>query len=814
MQQNNITAKQRNMLQFMPATMCQAPARSYASTCKGSGSECIDTMHEIGGASTAMHKDKCTVTTDEGTYDGVVRSLGSKVDVCYYSRDGTHYDGANYTDRFPAPESRPCCGTSDFLFTRSLWNASMAAYECFLLASKMMICINYIVCAAIAAKYWNDWMYTRKVVFWAWIFPFILKFVAFSIPVFDAGRVDKAYVADMTLQFGLQQIGFTSYKQLQSVARVMITDTIRTGIMTTGVWALTGSGDALKCGADAAQFEVYKDTFDGAKATLIEEHVIFFYPTMRVKLAESGTSGQSFSSVAEKLGYGRQSRCAAMYHLSKAVCLEAQLLGATEELGNLPNECQLCSDIKFCNTTSDASKSQGCCGSCLEKMPEVVEQGRGEPGGATAAASLLQTQSWKDGYSECVGPPTPDTKRCTAGQAVVPLDANMKRLFSCRPWETMRFLQSVNRRQSYAITHEVPALAVCGNLTGDAAARAAAADPHASANTPAECFKAYETFPLAVDMQLPYAMAQVNKVLDEIYQELKEQAESAVVVAVRLQAAAKSAIGLLPITIAILPGLAKGAIRVKQIVPQTSLIGFVLVIVPMLQLPMLGVLLAILIQAGGTWRIQASVYCFLLSQIAPAIPGARSTQPHKTAATFKLAHKDKDVSMLIAILIFLSLVLVAWEFGTSDLTQTINLDDIMGSVSQQFLVGVNVILSYMLGKTLTVVMSADLFLQLLIFLETYAMLAKEVTKTFRERMVAGFLLSTDPDHAKELIDKYDKDGEWQCAVYVRGLRARCTRTYCPRHECMQLKIAYSPIQTLFNAQCCGVVAFYLRRREV
>ena len=42
--------------------------------------------------------------------------------------------------------------------------------------------------------------------------------------------------------------------------------------------------------------------------------------------------------------------------------------------------------------------------------------------------------------------------------------------------------------------------------------------------------------------------------------------------------------------------------------------------------------------------------------------------------------------------------------------------------------------------------------------ETYSTLAKDVTKIFRERMVAGFLLATDPDHAKELIDRYDKDG--------------------------------------------------------
>ena len=47
----------------------------------------------------------------------------------------------------------------------------------------------------------------------------------------------------------------------------------------------------------------------------------------------------------------------------------------------------------------------------------------------------------------------------------------------------------------------------------------------------------------------------------------------------RVAAAGKSTIGLFPITLALLPGLAKGAVKVKSILPQSALVSYVLVIV-------------------------------------------------------------------------------------------------------------------------------------------------------------------------------------------------------------------------------------------
>jgi hypothetical protein len=58
-------------------------------------------------------------------------------------------------------------------------------------------------------------------------------------------------------------------------------------------------------------------------------------------------------------------------------------------------------------------------------------------------------------------------------------------------------------------------------------------------------------------------------------------------------------------------------------------------------------------------------------------------------------------------------------------------------------------------------MSADLFLQLLIFLETFSMLCPEETMECKDRLVPGLLLSVPASEAKELTDKYDEDGDGQ-----------------------------------------------------
>jgi hypothetical protein len=65
------------------------------------------------------------------------------------------------------------------------------------------------------------------------------------------------------------------------------------------------------------------------------------------------------------------------------------------------------------------------------------------------------------------------------------------------------------------------------------------------------------------------------------------------------------------------------------------------------------------------------------------------------------------------------------------------------------------------------------------------MLAPKVTEIFRERMIAGFLLSTDPDHALELKEKFDEDRKPAAALLPLPLPLPPLSSYTPN--------AYRPV---------------------
>jgi hypothetical protein len=210
----------------------------------------------------------------------------------------------------------------------------------------------------------------------------------------------------------------------------------------------------------------------------------------------------------------------------------------------------------------------------------------------------------------------------------------------------------------------------------------------------ADCFKLFGGIPFALDMQLPFAMEQAMVMMETIYDQLVEQAKNAVMVGVRLSAAMKAAIGLLPITMAILPGMAKGAQKTKMIVPQTALIGFGLVVFPLLQLPMLGTVMCVMIQVGGTWKIFGAVWLFMAAQISPFIPGVNALGPHMRSKAFKLMFKDRRLPIVKGVFLSAALALIISTLFDEGVTASVNIDDIMGTMSSKVrVVGVLAILS-------------------------------------------------------------------------------------------------------------------------
>merc|ERR1719231_1627280 len=197
-----------------------------------------------------------------------------------------------------------------------------------------------------------------------------------------------------------------------------------------------------------------------------------------------------------------------------------------------------------------------------------------------------------------------------------------------------------------------------------------------------------------------------------------------------------------------------------MIVPQTSLIGFGLVVFPLLQLPMLGTVMCICCQAGGTWMIFGAVWLFMIAQISPFIPGMNALGPHKVSTSFKLMFKDWRLPIFKGVCFAGALALMVLTAIDADVSVSINIDDLLGAFSQKVLLGLKVILNFVKAKTFTVVMSADLFLNLLIQLEMYEVLCKSTTKRVNDRMLAGLLLERTPAEAKDLLDEFDanRDG--------------------------------------------------------
>ena len=76
----------------------------------------------------------------------------------------------------------------------------------------------------------------------------------------------------------------------------------------------------------------------------------------------------------------------------------------------------------------------------------------------------------------------------------------------------------------------------------------------------------------------------------------------------------------------------------KEILPESALIGYVLVVAPMMQLPLMATVLCVIIQFGGTWTVFAAVWLFVSFQLAPILAGVNALGPHSSSYAFKLAH--------------------------------------------------------------------------------------------------------------------------------------------------------------------------------
>eukprot|EP00935_MAST-01C_sp_MAST-1C-sp1_P000604 g604.t1 len=206
------------------------------------------------------HSNACT-REETTTTAGMIGHIG-EYKVCYTSEDAQNYRADEYVDRFPALEVRKCCSPSEYLFTSALWNDNKWAYEMLMLACDVFIALNNVLMAVLGLRTWATWRKSRRYVLFAWLFPFILKFMALSIPAYEAQAVDEKAVANLTIDYGLKQFGYRNFDELKQVSQTFVTDAMRMGAVSGGEVNELLKSTGLKCSPELQQsVSQFQDTF-------------------------------------------------------------------------------------------------------------------------------------------------------------------------------------------------------------------------------------------------------------------------------------------------------------------------------------------------------------------------------------------------------------------------------------------------------------------------------------------------------------------------------------------------------------------------
>lgn len=270
--------------------------------------------------------------------------------------------------------------------------------------------------------------------------------------------------------------------------------------------------------------------------------------------------------------------------------------------------------------------------------------------------------------------------------------------------------------------------------------------------------------PLQLDVQIPTWLEEIERVAADTHAKLLQVASDASFISLRVQSAAKTALALFPITIALLPGFSKGAKQVKKIVPPSPLVGYVLAFMPILQVPLMATVLGMLAQLIGTWGFFVAVWSIMIAQVMPVVGLFRAVGPHEDYKAFDKAKKGPRAFTPMRICLLLVAVgclvkEIVDFFAKTGLASNVGMEDIASKSSLIITTVVGFVLNFMKGKTITTVMSADCLMRMMISLRRFDVVHEKLVGLCSERMLAGMLASLTPEHANELRAKYDADGD-------------------------------------------------------
>jgi len=107
------------------------------------------------------------------------------------------------------------------------------------------VCCVIAVMAALCLYHWSDWKKSSKFFFFAWAFPFVWKFLQFSIPAYEATQLQPQAMAQEVLKYGYAQAGFSSFAQFNNIAQQALGDSLKMTLVKMGGADLLFTGAGL-----------------------------------------------------------------------------------------------------------------------------------------------------------------------------------------------------------------------------------------------------------------------------------------------------------------------------------------------------------------------------------------------------------------------------------------------------------------------------------------------------------------------------------------------------------------------------------------
>ena len=604
---------------------------------------------------------------------------------------------------FPALMERQCCTPVEYLFTGSMNSPSKVKYDTFQLSADCIVMANNVIMATMAYAKWHSWRRSRSFFLMAWAFPFLMKFLQFSIPAYWATGVNPKDVSERVMKYTYSQLGFDSYDNFANVTHNSLRDNLAVMMPKVGgsdlIYKAQGCHSPVLTDSNAEQQGTKLRTAllqSGNSAVFVSAYESMLYilrnetnstenfgfqfdfpEYLDGKIRAAGgpssnstippitntTADSEFPQGAVEASYQEDIyTCFAFRHITRGMC---NYLRLNQDKRVFAQDWEaLCYDEK--DPMSRGSKecldptfAKTCSASCASWSHTAADW-------KSAAPYVFQySPKYKSGdaqwYKPCVGgsrttcaaatdegcckrelpPYTTPLSFLKNGEdaefAKEPADdaselkSQLDTLLTCDPSTSMAVFSWMNSSvdpgtdiPDFDSITDIPALGPrCRN----------------SSNWD-KCFSLQKkAVPIMMDQKLTETMAAFENLINEGYLAALSKVTTLVNAGVRVKASGMTALGLLPITLALLPGFSKGAKKLKMIIPQSPLVGYILLIVPPLQLPMLACILCVLIQLGGTWHFWLGIYLFLLVLMLPILKAVWSVGSHENGEQFKLANQ-------------------------------------------------------------------------------------------------------------------------------------------------------------------------------